>query len=477
MIPDAEGPYVLVESTLSALKTLAACYRAQFSIPVIGVTGSVGKTSAKEMIAAVLGEKYSVMKTEMNLNNEIGVPLTLLSVTEAHEAAVVEMGISDFGEMSRLAEMVRPDICVMTNIGYAHLKELGDLNGVLRAKSEVFAYMKPDSVAILNGDDDLLRGFEPGIRKVTFGTGAMNDFRAENVRTEGTDAVLCEIVHSCVPAGSEGDGASGSKSGGASVGASVGASSVESGCVSNSESSGASGNAPGKIGVKIPAYGNHLVMAALPAVATGFLLGITADEAARGILSYIPVEGRANLFSTGFITLIDDSYNANPNSVRAALESMSKQPGRHVAILGDMLNLGERSEELHREIGAFAARSGVDVLICCGDEAKLIHEGYIGEKAKSASAGTSTAAVKSTSAEVKSASAGTSTHGPVCFESNAELIEALPGILREGDVVLVKASHSTCFGEIAEYIKCMCMANIQVPRSGDTMQNLKVEGT
>ena len=155
-IEEARGPYVLVESTLSAIKMLGEYYRGLFSIPIIGVTGSVGKTTAKEMVAAVLSSRFNVLKTPENLNNELGVPLTLLSLREEHEAAVIEMGISDFGEMRRLAAMVRPDIVLMTAIGYCHLEKLGDLSGVLRAKSEVFEYMKPEGLAVVNGDDALL---------------------------------------------------------------------------------------------------------------------------------------------------------------------------------------------------------------------------------------------------------------------------------------------------------------------------------
>ena len=168
-IPDAKGPYILVEDTFTALKALAKYYRSLLNIPVIGVTGSVGKTTAKEMTAAVLSSKLKVLKTDANLNNEIGVPLTLLSITEEHQAAVVEMGISEFGEMSRLAEMVRPDICIMTTIGFCHLETLGDLDGVLKAKSEVFEFMNENGVAIVNGDDEKLAEFDPKVRKITFG--------------------------------------------------------------------------------------------------------------------------------------------------------------------------------------------------------------------------------------------------------------------------------------------------------------------
>ena len=404
-VPDAKGACVLVDSTLEAIKTLAREYRRWFDIPIIGVTGSVGKTSAKEMAAAVLGTRFCVHKTPENLNNEIGVPLTLLSLDESHEVAVIEMGISEFGEMSRLAEMVQPDICIITKIGHSHLVTLGDLNGVLRAKGEVFAHMGADGIAVLNGDDELLRGYDPGIRKITFGFGADNDCRAENVRMEGTGSIRCDIVYDkgAIPRGglrlggrNDGDGNVGLQLGGGNDGAS-------------------------RFAAEIPGYGAHLTQAALSASVVGLLLGMGDDEICRGMLSYKPVGGRANVTDTGFVTLIDDSYNANPESVKAALESLSALAGRRVAILGDMLNLGSQTDDLHREIGAAAHRCGVDVLICRGEKASYIYNSYI-------SAGGKNAAI---------------------YTANDEIIEALPAILQKGDNVLVKASHGMRFSEIA----------------------------
>jgi len=282
--------------------------------------------------------------------------------------------------MSRLAEMVRPDICIMTKIGYSHLETLGDLNGVLRAKSEVFAFMGPDGVAVLNGDDELLRECDPQIRKITYGFDEQNDFRAVNIRQEGIASVTCDIVTDT-----------------------------------------------GRFPLNIPAYGNHLALAALPAVVTGLLLGMTGEDIKRGIKSYLPVGGRANVSDTGYITLINDCYNANPNSVRAALSSLSGLRERRVAILGDMLELGEMSDALHSEIGAFAARSMIDSLICCGDKASSIYDGF-------------------------NASGGA---GARYFMDKSELIAALPDLIKKGDAVLVKASHSIRFEEIVSALEKM----------------------
>ena len=377
IIPDAKGPYVKVSSTLESIITLGGYYRSLFDIPIIGITGSVGKTTAKEIISTVLEAKLCILKTEMNMNNEIGVPLTLLSLDEKHEAAVIEMGIRDFGDMAILAQMVRPDIFVMTKIGYSHILELGDLNGVLRAKTEAFAYMKPTGIAVLNGDDELLRGYDPKMRKITFGLEEHNDVRAVNLVTKGIDSIDFDIISDT-----------------------------------------------GQFHVNLPAYGSHLAGLAPAAVITARLLGQTDEEISKGFLSYAPVEGRSRVIKTGGLTLIDDCYNANPNSVKAALTSISALPGRRIAILGDMLNLGEHSKKKHSEVGAFAAHNGIDVLLCHGDLARLIYDGYLSE-------------------------GGTGAH---YYTNMTELIEDIPLQIKKGDAILVKASRAMSFEKLLPVI-------------------------
>ncbi|MBR5329836.1 MAG: UDP-N-acetylmuramoyl-tripeptide--D-alanyl-D-alanine ligase [Firmicutes bacterium] len=374
-LPDAKGPYVQVESTLIALKALGAYYRSLFTIPVVGITGSVGKTSAKEMIASAISAKFNICKTEANLNNEIGVPLTLLNMREEHEAAVIEMGISDFGEMTRLGQMVRPNLCVMTNIGYCHLECLGDLNGVLKAKSEVFAQMAQNGIAVVNGDDELLSAFDPGLKKITYGTLSRNALRAENIKDSGTEGIDCDIV-----------------------------------------------DEKGSFSVHIPAFGSHMVLAALAAAAVSKELGLTDEEIAKGLLSYKAVGGRANVTDTGVYTVINDCYNANPNSVRAALTSLGGLSGRNVAILGDMFELGADSDALHEGIGAFAAEKNIDLLLCCGENSKHIFEGFIKTSEKEA----------------------------YHFTNRDTMIAALPTFLEKGDNILVKASHGMHFDAVVE---------------------------
>jgi UDP-N-acetylmuramoyl-tripeptide--D-alanyl-D-alanine ligase len=331
----------------------------------------------KELISATLGVKFRILKTPMNLNNELGVPLTLLSLDDQYEAAVIEMGISDFGEMSRLAQIVRPDIFVMTKIGYSHIDVLGSLDGVLRAKSEAFASMDTNSVIVVNGDDALLWALSPGMRKITFGLNKRNDFRAENIHLEGVDAVICDIVSDT-----------------------------------------------GRFQVKIPSYGSHLASLAPAVIAVSRLFGLTDAEISCGLLSYTPVGGRSNVTRTGTITLIDDCYNANPHSVKAALTSISALPGKRVVILRDMFGLGEQSDSLHSEIGSFAAKCDIDSFFCCGDKVAFAYNSY------------------------KSAGGGMSEY----FRDKADLIAVLPDLIKKGDNVLVKASRAMQFEEITEFL-------------------------
>ena len=379
-LDNVKGAYVIVDSTLEAIKIIGEYFRSLFDIPVIGITGSVGKTTAKEIIAAVLSEKYCVLKTEMNLNNELGVPLTLMSLEEKHEAAVIEMGISDFGEMSRLAQMVRPDIFVMTKIGYAHIEELGDLQGVLRAKTEAFEYMKQSGIAVLNGDDELLLSYDPKMKKITFGLEEHNDVRAIDIHTKGINTIDMVI---------------------------------------KSEKS--------SFPIKINAYGSHISALAPAAAAIGQVLKMTNEEIQKGFLHYTPVEGRSRVTSSNGITLIDDCYNANPNSVKAALISLSALTGRHVAILGDMLNLGEHSEQMHRDVGIFAAESGIDILLCHGKQARFIYEGFLSATSQSSS-------------------------NSYYYPQIQELINEIPQKIKKGDAILVKASRGMYFEKLLPVI-------------------------
>lgn len=371
------GPCIVVRDSLLALQDVAAFYREQTAVTVVGVTGSVGKTSTKEFIASVLAQKYKIHKTEGNYNNEVGVPLTLLSMPEGTEAAVVEMGINHFGEMHRLSRMAKPNVCVMTNIGQCHLEYLGSRDGILQAKSEIFDFMDPQGCVCVNGDDDKLAGLEEihGKKPIRYGFSKENDIYADSVRSRGLLGSTA-VIH---------------------AGDSV-------------------------FSVNVPLPGSHMVSNALAAAAVGFWLGLSAEQIADGIGAVRAVGGRSRVVQTQDWVLIDDCYNANPVSVKAAIDLLGMAEGRKVAVLGDMFELGEKERQLHAEVGVYAAGHGVDCLICAGN---LSEEMRFGAE----SAGL---------AEV------------FYFKDRDALLENIRQLLRPGDFVLIKASHSMGFEKIVE---------------------------
>ena len=321
-------PYILVEDTLKAVQEIAKKYRELIKIPVVGISGSVGKTSTKEMIASVLEQKYIVHKTQGNLNNELGVPLTLFGIDEKTEVAVVEMGISDFGEMRRLSQMVQPDIEVITVIGDCHLENLGDRQGVFRAKTEMFENLRDGGRVVLNGDDELLRQVQKvkGENPVFYSVRGAGIYTASNVKNNGVLGVEANLLYD--------------------------------------EKS---------LKVTIPAIGTYMVSNALASLAVGKLLDLTDDEIISGIESYKTVGSRANLIDTGYVKIIDDCYNANPTSVKASIDTLMNFNGRKVCILGDMKELGENELSLHFETGMYAKKA--DVVIAIGPLAKEIARG------------------------------------------------------------------------------------------------------
>ena len=322
------SPVIVVKNTIEALGDLASFYRSQFDIPILGITGSVGKTTAKEMVSSVLSRHFKVHKTSKNLNNELGVPLTLFGIDDSHGVAVVEMGISHFGEMRRLGEIVKPSMALYTMIGSAHLEFLGDFDGVLKAKTEMLEFLPDDGVVFINGDNETLNKLKCRQKLCRYGISEGCDVKAENIRLYGTDGMDLDIV-------------SGSR----------------------------------RIPVRINSYGVHLVTAALGAAAVGMHMGMSDEEIAVGIADYVPVGSRSGIIRTDKITIIDDCYNANPTSVAAALDSLSMLNTRRVCILGDMGELGQASETLHFETGEYAAAKHTDMIITCGELSKNTAEG------------------------------------------------------------------------------------------------------
>ena len=318
--------YISVPDTRLALKALAAWYRAQFDIPFVQVTGSVGKTTTKEMIASVLAQKFRTLKTEGNFNNDIGTPLTLLGLDERHEAAVIETGMDHFGEIRYLGEIVRPRIAVITNIGDAHIEFLGSREGILKAKSEIFENLAPDGVAVLNGDDALLNTVEIPRRIVRCGESDGCAVRVTDVSDRGIDGVDCTVT-----------------------------------------------TARAVYPLHIPTPGRHMICAASIAAAVGEELGLSAEEIVRGIAAYEPSGSRMRVhrLSQGR-RLLDDCYNANPQSMAASLRVLAASEGKKVAVLGDMKELGALTERAHREMGELCASLGIDRVIAVGEYAKNI---------------------------------------------------------------------------------------------------------
>lgn len=363
------GPVVTVPDVAQAMAKLAARCREAVSVPVVGIVGSSGKTTTKEMVACVLARRYNTLRTEKNFNNELGVPLTIFRIGPETEAAVIELGINHFGEMQRLGAMARPDIAVYTLIGRSHLESLGDRRGVLRAKTGLLGEMPRDGLVIVNGDDDLLAPLKCEQRKLSYGLGENCGVRAENYRCLGAEGSEFTVV------------------------------------------SGAH-----RIEARVRAFGRHMVYAALAAAAVGIELGVPDADIAAGIADYQPVGRRASVIDTGCLTIVDDCYNANPDSTQLAILSAADLGGRLVCVLGDMLELGERSEEFHRETGRAALDAGA-LLLTAGELSAVM--------------------------------------GGRHYASKAELIADLPRQLRRGDTVLVKASHSMAFEDITEALRAL----------------------
>lgn len=380
--------YILVEDTLRALKDIAESYRRSLRIPVIGITGSVGKTSTKEFIAGVLSERFNVLKTEGNYNNEIGVPLTLLKIRPEHQVAVVEMGISDFGEMHRLSRMARPDIAVITNIGQCHLENLKTRDGILQAKTEIFYFMPKDGKICLNGDDDKLQ--------------TVNAAGGREIRFFGM---------SCKTPGNV--------------------------CVTNVVENGLWGstavlhNAAGKAyEVTIPQPGMHMVLNAAAAACVAELLGLNPEEIQTGMKKVEAVGGRNHLIHTEKYTLIDDCYNANPVSMKSGIDLLGMAGTITAAILGDMFELGENSDALHAEVGAYAAQKRVNHIICVGANSRHMYDAALKQGTESKIS---------------------------YFDTREELLAVLKAdctaLIPDGSTILIKASHGMKFSEIVEQLK------------------------
>ena len=371
--------YIKVEDTRLALRDLASWYRDRFQIPFVQITGSVGKTTTKEMIASVVGSRFRTLKTPGNLNNDIGTPLVLLSLDEQHQAAVIETGMNHFGEIRYLGEMVRPDIAVISNVGDAHIEFLGSREGILQAKCEILENVQPGGAVILNGDDALLDTVKSEHRIVRCGKSEHCDVRVDEIADHGIDGITCKVT-----------------------------------------------TAKDTYALSIPAPGEHMVYSASMAVAVGEELGLDHDEIVRGVARYEPTGSRMRVIRLreGRL-LLDDCYNANPQSVTAALEVLAKtECDRTVAVLGDMGELGSLTNQAHFNMGALATMLGIDYVVAIGEKAAKIADGT-------------------------AMSGGSVAH----YATKEEAIPELREQLGPRTAMLVKASHSMHFGKLVEALQ------------------------
>jgi UDP-N-acetylmuramoyl-tripeptide--D-alanyl-D-alanine ligase len=318
---------IVVKDTVKALGELAKHHREKYNIPVIAITGSVGKTTVKNMLISVLLGKFNVHSTEGNMNNHIGLPVMLMNLNENHGISVLEMGMSGFGEIDYLSYIAKPDYAIITNIGMSHIGMLGSRENILKAKSEIMNYMKPGGTVLVNGDDDLLKSIKvpDGVKLLKYGISSENDYIAEGI----------EI------------GANGS-------------------FVFNSDGTE----------FTLPVPGAHNVVNAMAAVAMGRLHGLDEKTIKEGLMSFKQSKMRMHRFEKDGISYINDAYNANPQSMRAALDILKASNGRKIAALGDMLEMGDFSKEEHVKLGSYAAGCA-DILIFCGNEAGNMEKGAI----------------------------------------------------------------------------------------------------
>ncbi len=388
MEPLPGAAWIQVGDTLKALQAVGRDYRKRLGIPVIGVTGSVGKTTTREMTAAALGAGYKVFKTSKNFNSDIGLPVTLTEMGGKDELAVLEMGMSDFGEMEVLSSLAEPSVAVITNIGVAHIEQLRTKENIFQEKLKIASSMKPGGTLILNGDDEYLKTVSEGcgFRRIFYGFGETCDLRAKEVKVGGDGTSFTAVY------GEE------------------------------------------QVRITLPVLGTHMVMDALAALAAALIKGITMDQAAKALADFSGFKNRQQIYRLADFSMIDDTYNASPDSMKAALKVLDNMEvsGKRIAVLADMMELGEKTERFHREVGRFAAELSVDCLVCIGELAREIGAGFLGEKEK------------------KGSPDGCKVH---FFASGEEALPFLRDLAGGGNLLLLKGSNVMKLFEIAEILR------------------------
>ena len=379
---EADTNLILVEDTTKALGQIAKYHKERFNVPFVGVTGSVGKTTTKDMISCALSAKFNVLKTQKNFNNHIGLPLTLLRLREEHKIGVVEMGMSGFGEIDYLASLAKPNAAVFTNIGLSHVEKLGSRENILKAKSEILDHLSDDGIVVYCADDDMLVTLKgkTNHKYISYGTETGDaDFIATDIMADDTSTSF-NIT-------------SGSKT----------------------------------YPAQIPVLGEHNVKNALAAFIVATHFGADPAAVIEALKGFVPGQMRQNILHSKGITVINDCYNASPSSAEAGIKILNQLKGdRKIAVLGDMLEMGELSEYAHRLVGKYVVDFGVDFLVTVGPKSNAIAEGatengFLPENTK-------------------------------CFETNAQAIEFLDSFIKKGDIILVKASRGMKLEEISEHL-------------------------
>jgi len=395
-------PLILVDSTRRALMELAGYYRRIHNVKVVAITGSAGKTTTKDMIYHILARKYKTKKTLGNFNNDIGLPLSIFQLEADDEALVLEMGMNHAMEIHELSKTGTPDIAVITHIGDAHIENFADRTGILHAKLEIVDGLKPDGTVILNGDDVLLTGDIAANKTASFKVQYPNSQNIVSVKPAGANST-------------------------AAIGAEL-APARDSQFPKLFSGSECHFNWRGQdIRLTVPLPGAHMVMNALLATAVGVEMGVSPEEISRGFDDFVPPSGRLSVEKINGMTVINDAYNANPAAMRESLKILSTDTARKVAILGDMNELGHVAEARHREIGAFAAEMGIDLLVAIGTLSRFMYDAFCHEGLEKPK-------------------------HKLYFPTVDEFLQC-HDLLLPGDTVLVKASRGMEFERIIEKIR------------------------
>lgn len=365
--------FVMVEDTSRALLMLGAYYRSKFNLHLVGLTGSVGKTTTKEFTYLVVSSKYNAIKTLGNLNNEIGLPQMLFQLDGSTEAAVIEMGMNHFGEIHRLSTAARPTLALITNVGTSHIENLGSREGILKAKLEILDGLEKGATVLLNGDNDMLKTVKNDDYNIVFYGVDNGDFTASDITEEnGSTSFIINYYGKSQP-------------------------------------------------VTIPTIGIHNVYNAVAAFAVGYFLDIEPERSANALAQYVPEGMRQKSVAFKGITVIEDCYNASLDSMRAAIATLKNTNGkRKLAVLSDMLELGDFAAEAHKQVGEICAAAGIDYLLTVGDMSRHINSAATQNGLKNA----------------------------LHFENKEDLSARLIDILEEGDTVIFKASRGTALEEV-----------------------------